>query len=193
VSTTDAVLLLSCALFRETTLAGLPHFDTARFKDRLHQELRNGEPRLRVSLIWQMAGGADSEPYPHDLIRPYLSSFIAGEYQDAAFLHLRRICEAHVKKYGEEVCPIIVRALESVAEYIAEEPRSRGWSIYDLDEYCDLLVAHCDEKCIGVDLLASYKLRIPQISGRKLTAILRQHESARAQELRERHRGALEE
>jgi len=82
-----------------------------------------------------------------------------------------------------------------VAEYIAEEPRSRGWSIYDLDEYCDLLVAHCDDKCIldGVDLLASYKPRIPQISGRKLAAILRKYESARAQELRERHRGALDE
>src|SRR5262249_6808473 len=39
-------LLLYFALFRETTLADLPYFETARFKDRLHEELRNGERRF---------------------------------------------------------------------------------------------------------------------------------------------------
>ena len=107
-------LLLYFALFREAA-PDLPRFDTARFKDRLLQELRNGEPRFRTSLIWLMSGGADSEPYPYDMIRPYLTSFISGEYGEAGFLHLRRICKAHVKEHSDEVCPIIAEALARVA------------------------------------------------------------------------------
>jgi hypothetical protein len=187
-------LLIYFALFRETA-TDLPRFDTAKFKDRLHQELRNGEPRFRDSLIWQMSGGADNEPYPFNTIRPYLTSFISGEYGDAAFLHLRRICEAHVKEHRDEICPIIVRALVKVSEYIAAEPKSRSWNAYDLDQFFDLLVENCDAKCIldGVELMAIYKRRIPQISGRKLAAILEKDDSVRAQELRERHRDALDQ
>jgi hypothetical protein len=40
-------LLLYFALFRETT-PDLPRFDAGKFKDRLHQELKNGEPGFRV-------------------------------------------------------------------------------------------------------------------------------------------------
>jgi hypothetical protein len=187
-------LLLYFALFRDAAL-DLPRFDTAKFKDRLHRELRNGEPKLRVSLIWQMSGAADNEPYSFDIIQPYLTSFVSGEYGDAAFLHLRRICEAHVKEHSDEICPIIGGALAKVAEYIAAEPISRGWNIYDLNDFFDLLTAHCREDCVldGVDLLARYKSAIPQISGRNLAAILGKYESVRAQELRERHRAVLNE
>ena len=171
----------------------MPRFDTARFKDRLLQELRNGEPRFRTSLIWLMSGGADSEPYPYDMIRPYLTSFISGEYGEAGFLHLRRICKTHVKEHSDEVCPIIAGALAKVAAYIAADPASREWNIYDLNDFFDLLMAGCGEDCVldGVVLLASYKREIPQISGRKLAAILGKYESVRAQELRERHRALL--
>jgi hypothetical protein len=181
-------LLLYFALFRKID-PNSPHFDTAKFKERLHLELKNGEPRSRVSLIWQMSGGADNEPYPYDTIRPYLASFISGEYSDAGFLHLRRICEVYVNDHSEEMCPMIVTALARIAEYIAEEPDQRGWNVYDLDEFLNLLTARCNEQCVldGVDLLAGYKSRIPQISGRKLLAIIDKYESARAIELKERH------
>jgi hypothetical protein len=129
-----------------------------------------------------MSGAADNEPYPFDIIQPYLSSFVSGEYEDAAFLHLRRICEPNVKAHSDEICPIIVGALRKVAEYIAGEPVSRGRNIYDLNDFVDLLTAHCGEGCVldGVDLLASYKKKIPQISGRNLAAILGKYESIRA-------------
>jgi len=52
--------------------------------------------------FWLPPRGADSKPYFYDVIRPYLTSFISGEYSDAGFLHLRRICEAHVKEHSEE-------------------------------------------------------------------------------------------
>jgi len=188
-------LLLYFALFRENHFADLPRFDSETFKDHLHQELRDGERRFRVSLMWQMAGGAESKTYPYEIIRPYLTSFVSGEYHDAAFLHLRRICEVHLKDYPEDLCPILLSTIGKVADYMAAEPHSRGWTIYDLDDFFDLLAAHCEEGCVldGVDLMARYKPRIPQISGRKLVATLAKYGSARAQELRERHRDALNE
>jgi hypothetical protein len=126
-----------------------------------------------------MSGGADGEPFPYNKIQPYLRSFITGEYNDAGFLHLRRICEAYVKEQSDEICLIIFGGLSKVAEYIAEEPISRGWNIYDLNDFFDLLTAHCGEDCVldGVDLLAGYKRGIQQISGRNLAAILGRYES----------------
>jgi hypothetical protein len=121
-------LLLYFALFRGSGL-NLPHFDTSKFQERLHQELKNGDSQLRVSLIWQMSGGADGAPYPCHTICPYLTSFLSGEYSDAGFLHLRRICEAYIQDHGDEICPIVVGALSKVAEYIAAEPDQRGWNI----------------------------------------------------------------
>jgi len=183
-------LLLYFALFRDIA-PSLPRIGTAMFKKRLHEELRNG--KFRTSLVWQMSGGADGDPYPYNMIQPYLDSFISGEYCDAGFLHLRRICAAYVKEHGEQICPLIVRALARAAEYISAEPDRREWHAYDLDEFLDLLVAHCQERCVleGVDLLASYKSRIPQLSGRKLAAILGKYESSHAKEIQERHRAAL--
>src|SRR5271165_1464357 len=101
-------LLLYFALFRDIA-PSLPRIGTAMFKKRLHEELRNG--KFRTSLVWQMSGGADGDPYPYNMIQPYLDSFISGEYCDAGFLHLRRICAAYVKEHGEQICPLIVRAL----------------------------------------------------------------------------------
>ena len=142
-----------------------------------------------------MAGGAESETYPYDKIRPYLTSLISGEYHDTAFLHLRRICEVHVKDHPEDICRILLSVLGKVADFMAAEPHSRGWTIYDLNDFFDLLATHCEENCVldGIDLMANYKRRIPQISGRQLAAILEKSESARAQDLRERHRDALDE
>ncbi len=188
-------LLLYFALFREIQFPDLPPFESARFKDRLHLELQNGEPKFRCSLMWQMAGGAEGQPYAYETVQPYLNSFVSGEYQDAAFLHMRRICEVHLKDHSNKLCPILLGALLRIANYIAEEPCVRGWNIYDLDELFDLLAAHGEEDHVldGVDLMASYKSRVPQISGGKLAAVLAKYESARAQELRERHRDMLQQ
>ena len=111
----------------------------------------------------------------------------------AAFLHLRRICEIHVQKHPEEICPIIFGAIAKVAEYIAEEPRSRSWNIYDLNDFVDLLASDCEEECVldAVDLLARYRPQVPQISGRRLAALLEKYASAHAQKLREHYRDAL--
>ncbi len=68
-------LLLYFAMFRENHFADLPRFDSETFKDRLHRELRNGEPKFRVSLMWQMAGGAETKTYPYAIIRHYLTPF----------------------------------------------------------------------------------------------------------------------
>jgi hypothetical protein len=187
-------LLLYFALFRENQFPDLPPFDPARFKERLHEELRNGEPRFRTSLIWQMAGGAEEKTYPFEAMRPYLTSFVSGEYEDGAFLHLRRICGIHLKDHPEDLCPIILGALRKLADYIAAEPRSRGWNMYDLEDFFDVLLACGREDCVldGVILMLSYKARIPGISGKELAAVLGRYQSARAEQLRERHRDALD-
>jgi hypothetical protein len=39
---------------------------------------------------------------------------------------------------------MLLSAIGKVADYIAVEPHSRGWTIYDLDDFFDLLVAHCE-------------------------------------------------
>ena len=97
------------------------------------------------------------------------------------------------KSTVKKVCPIIVEGLAKVAEYIVADPASRGWNIYELNDFFDLLIVHCREDCVlnGVDLLASYKREIPQISGRNLATILGKYESVRAEELGERHRAVL--
>ena len=80
-----------------------------------------------------------------------------------------------------------------MAEYIAEEPRSRSWNIYDLNDFVDLLASDCEEECVldAVDLLARYRPQVPQISGRRLAALLEKYASAHAQKLREHYRDAL--
>jgi len=139
--------------------------------------------------MWHMAGMADGDPYPYDQIHAYLKSFVSGVYSDAGFLHLRRICQAYLNDHTEEICSMIVTALARIADYIAEAPDQRGWNIYDLDEFLNLLTARGNEQSVldSVDSLAGYKSRIPQISGRKLLAILDKYESARAIEMKERH------
>jgi hypothetical protein len=182
-------VLLYFSLFREGQLPDLPPFDPARFKDRLHRELMDGEPRFRTSLMWQVAGGAEEKTYPYEMMRPYLPSFVSGPYDAAAFLHLRRICELNVKDNPDSLCPILLEALERAAEYIAVEPRSRAWSVDDLPEFLDLLAESCPQDCVldGVALMLDYKSRIPGISGRALAAILGKYQSARADELRARN------
>jgi hypothetical protein len=135
--------------------------------------------------MWQMAGGAEEKTYPYEAMRPYLPSFVSGPYDDAAFLHLRRICDVYVKNTPEDICPIVLTALESIAEYIAAEPRSRSWSVYDLQEFLDLLAGNCNEECVldGVALVLKYKARIPHL-GMNLARTLGGYESARAQDLR---------
>ena len=127
------------------------------------------------------------------MIRPYLPSFVSGPYDDAAFLHLRRICGAHITDWAENLCPIVLTALERVAEYVAAEPQSRAWSVYDLQEFFDLLSESCPQDYVldGVALMLGYKSRIPNISGRELAGILSRYESVRAEELRARYRDAL--
>jgi len=186
-------LLLYFSLFRERQLPDLPPFDPAQFKDRLHQELADGEPRFRTSLIWQMAGGSEEKPYPYELIEPFLPSFVSGPYANAAFLHLRRICDVYIKNDSESLCPIVLAALGRLAKYIAVEPGARIWSVYDLQEFFDLLAESCPEDCVldGVALMLDYKPMIPGISGRALAGILDRYQSARAEELRARYGDAL--
>src|SRR4029077_16838049 len=111
----------------------------------------------------------------------------------AAFLHLRRICEVHVKDRPDDLCSILLSALAKVADYMAVEPKARGWTIYDLNDFFDLLAAHCGEDCVldGVDLMANYKSRLPQISGRSLAAVLDRYTCDRAKSLRKRYHDVL--
>jgi hypothetical protein len=186
-------ILLYYALLREDKLPDLPRFDPARFKSRLEQDLIKGESRFRTSLMWQMAGGAEERAYPYQVIRPYLPLFVSGQYNAGAFLHLRRICAAHIVNAPEEICRVILMAIEKAAEYIAAEPRSRAWQVYDLQEFFDLLTEKCPELCVldGVALMLTYKPRIPGISGRAIARILSKYESARAEELKTRYADEL--
>jgi hypothetical protein len=186
-------ILLYFSLSRESQLQDLPQFDPSTFKDRLHTELKNGKPQLRTSLMWQMAGGTEEKTYSFEAIQPYLPSFVSGPYEPAAFLHLRRICDVHIKNNPDGLCPIVLTALEKAAEYIAAEPRSRAWNVYDLREFLTLLAENCPEDCVldGVALMLDYKARIVGISGRELGGILGRYQSARAEELRARYIDAL--
>jgi hypothetical protein len=190
VTDTDAVhnrcgLLLYFAFFRENQLQDLPRFNPAKFKDRLHQELRAGESKFRTCLMGQTAGGAEDKTYSYETIEPYLSSFVAGPYCDGAFFNLRRICDAHIKSHPESLCPIMLAALERLAEYIAEEPRSRGWNVYDLQECFDLIAENCNETFVldAVALMIRYRARIANLAI-NLTPIVDRYESARAEQLR---------
>jgi hypothetical protein len=178
-------LLLYFALFREQQFADLPPFDSTKFKDHLNRDLHNGDPRFRTSLIWQMAGGAESESLSYEMVGPYLASFVSGEYKDSAFHHFGRICKAHIRDNAASLCQIILRALEKCVEYIASEPVSRQWNVYDLEEYLDLLEENCAEDCVidGVTCLLRKRLQIPSFPFGKLAAILGRYKSNRAHEL----------
>lgn len=182
-------LLLYFALHRESPTTGSPSFDSQLFKARLHYELRAGDSKFRASLMWQMAGGAEGGTFPYELIGPYLESFLSGPYDEAGSLHLRRIWEAHVREHSANIGPLILRALEKLADFIASEPRSRGWSVYEMWDYFDLLAEHCSEDCAldGLALMLSYKPKIPCLSGTGLAAALDRFQSARAQQLRSQY------
>jgi len=151
----------------------------------LPYELRAGESWFRTSLMWQMAGGVEDKAYPYETMEPYLLSFVDGPYCEGAFLNLRRICDAYIKINPKSLCAIMLAALEKLAEYIAEEPRSRGWNVHDLQEMFDLVAENCDESYVldGVASMVKHRARIPNFSI-DLGGIVGRYKSARAQELR---------
>lgn len=177
-------LLLYFSLFREGQFSDLPRFDPSYFQAQLHRELADGEPRFRTSLMWQMAGGAEDKTFDYDLIRPYLRSFVSGPYCDGAYSSLHRIFVAHIKEHAKDLCPVMVAALAKTAEHIAEDPASRHWKVYDLQDSFGLIAAHCGEEAVldSVDSLLKHRTRIPGFVA-DVTGILAKHKSARAQEL----------
>lgn len=177
-------LLLYFAFFRDHHFRNGPPFNCERFRERLHSELHDDNPIFRAALMWQIAGLVESGVLDYDTTHSCLKSCVSGSYDNDSFLHLRRICEVHVKTHPEDVCPVILEAMEKIAQYIIEAPGPRAWNAYELDEYFDLLSEHCNEECVldGVNLLLGYGLR--SFFATKLTTVLSRYESPRASELR---------
>lgn len=182
-------LLLYFALFRDKHFPELPRFNSAEFRDRLHQELRKSDSKFRVSLMWIMSGGGDGQALPYEAIQPYLASFLSGPWDEAGFLHLRTICETHVKDKPESVCPLISECLGRIAGHVGTEPRSTAWLIYEFDEFLALLTNNCCEGRVldAIELFLGRSPRIPAPFRARLATALAQYGSPRSIGLRSRY------
>jgi hypothetical protein len=179
-------LLLYFSLFLEKHFADLPPFDPARFKQQLHEEIKDGECRFRTSLMWQIAGRAEDAPIPYEIVEPYLSAFVAGPFCDGGFFNMRRIFEVHGESHSERLCSIMLSGLAGLVTHIAENPGARGWKVYDLLECLKVLADNCSEECVldAAALAVKYEAVPPGLRA-SLAYILRGYASERATKLRD--------
>jgi hypothetical protein len=180
-------LLLFAALFREKLFRDLEPFESALFKEMLHQEIRDGDEDYRTSLLWQMAGsGGDSEPYDYEMIEPYLRSFLTGPFCGPGLLHFRRICRTHIGTYRERLCPLIVRALQVVRDYMNTNPQSDSWDVgMHLEELFEFLSENCGENVVldAVESIMDRSRTDWVVSTAWLSNIVRRYSSDRSQAL----------
>jgi hypothetical protein len=180
-------LLLFAALFREKLFRDLEPFESASFKEMLHQEIRDGDEDYRTSLVWQMAGsGGDSKPYDYEMIEPYLRSFLAGPFCGPGLLHFRRICRTHIGTYRERLCPLIVRALRVVRDYMNTNPQSDSWDVgMHLEELFEFLSENCGENVVldAVESILDRSRTNWVVTTAWLSNIVRRYSSDRSQAL----------
>ncbi len=124
-------LLLFYGVYRERETAKMGPFDSTRISKLLRQQLIDGAPAMRSSILWRMSHTLEKPCEEANILLPYVAAFTSGAYDRNAFFHFYKIALAQVKSHPDLVGPALKNALYSQKKFLSSNEDERVWDFDD--------------------------------------------------------------
>ena len=179
-------LLILYGVYRERKSARLGAFDGTRLNKLLRQQLVEGTPAIRSSILWRMSQILDKQPDEAKTLLPHVAAFTSGAYDRNAFFHFYKIAAEQTRHHPEVLGPALKNAVRREREHLAANDEQRIWS-FDLQPWTALKnlldSGRVDEFLDCVETIVDYRNRIYNFPEEDIRASLRQIPSDKAQEI----------